>query len=54
MTEEQKVRLERAMISAAKELLGPGFVPDYYEQAAAEFISIAQSFIKEVAKKGRG
>lgn len=53
MTDETYNDLQRAMFREMVELLGPDYVPDYYEQAAQPFIFIAQSFINEAraAKK---
>jgi hypothetical protein len=35
--------LRDEMYGAARTLIGSGYVPDYYEQAASEFIRIAES-----------
>jgi hypothetical protein len=39
--------LERAMILEMRELLGTGYVFDYYQQAAAPFVQIARQFAKK-------
>lgn len=61
-TPNQKLQqqLRRAMTAAMRNLLGSGYVPDYYESAAYEFIQIAENFAsvkskneRSRAKKGR-
>lgn len=44
MPDKPKTGLEVEMFHAMVELLGHGYVPSYYEQAAADFLSIARSF----------
>jgi hypothetical protein len=41
---QEVTALERAMYQAVREMLGDGYVPDYYEQIAQDFISIARNF----------
>jgi len=36
--------LEISMFLAMRQLLGHGYVPEYYEQAAQDFIAIARDF----------
>jgi uncharacterized protein (DUF2249 family) len=39
--------MRREMYSATRELLGPGYVRDYYEDMAADFIAIAENYLHE-------
>lgn len=41
---EKPTELQKAMYLAARDLLGRGYIPEYYEQAAADFIAIAREF----------
>lgn len=51
---EKPTELQKAMFRAMRELLGSGYIPEYYEQAAADFIAIAQEFgAKEKLKKAK-
>ncbi len=44
--------LQKDMCVAARDLLGPGYVSDYYRNAAAEFIQIAEHYSDEAYKLG--
>ncbi len=47
MTEqEMKIEMYRAMV----DLLGKGYVPSYYEQAAGDFIGIAKAYATDNAR----
>ena len=43
--------LEKDMMDAARELLGSGYVEEYYRNAASEFINIAEAAIDEARKQ---
>lgn len=41
MPQAQMTRLELEMTRAMKDLLGSGYITDYYRSAAADFVQIA-------------
>ena len=43
--------LERDMISAMRDWLGDGYTLDYYQSAASEFISIAESHAHKLEER---
>ena len=45
--------LERDMMSAARDLLGSGFVVEYYRNAASDFLQIAEAAIADAYKRGK-
>ena len=44
-------QLRNDMHGAAEEFLGSGYVPDYYESAASDFVRIAEDCIRKIADK---
>jgi 3-methyladenine DNA glycosylase Mpg len=47
MNAETLKQLKRDMYVEARELLGAGYVAEYYEDAADGFIQIAEAYIRE-------
>jgi 3-methyladenine DNA glycosylase Mpg len=39
--------LRHDMTAAARDLLGGGFVAEYYQQAAAGFVAVAESYLDQ-------
>lgn len=46
-------RMQQGMTSAVVELLGEGYVPDYYASVASDFVNIAESFMREAQNGDR-
>lgn len=45
--------ITKEMTLAMHELLGSGYVTDYYRQMAGDFINMAQSYVRDAYKAGR-
>jgi hypothetical protein len=45
--QQMRERLRRDMFMAARDLLGGGYVAEYYESAASDFIAVAWSYITD-------
>lgn len=47
MTESFHDRIERTMTALIRDLLGSGYVPDYYRNLAGPFVAACEQFIEE-------
>lgn len=46
-------KLEQDMTQAAKDYIGSGYIPEYYREAASDFILIARAAIEEAYLRGK-
>lgn len=51
ITEETRKELRISMFKEARELLGRGYIQEYYESAASGFIAIAEHYLRTAPRK---
>lgn len=51
MNEADRKALARDMYAAVRDLMGSGYVPDYYMQLASDFVMVAEGYVDDAVKE---